>query len=81
MQSIFTFLNIATRDIMTKTRSSTNTLQKLSFQQPNKTSESWSLLVRAVIDHHKVHRIGRQDSNYTLAHALLSFYDLGGMTG
>lgn len=65
---------------MTKTSSTLTTLQPLSIQQPQSTTESWSLLLRAVIDHHTVHRIERQESNCSLAQALLSLYDLGGMT-
>lgn len=66
--------------IMTKTSLNQKTLQPLSIQQPQSTTESWSLLLRAVIDHHTVHRIERQESNCSLAQALLSLYDLGGMT-
>jgi hypothetical protein len=54
--------------------------QHHSFQLIGKRSDAWDLVIRAVTDHHKIHRIVRQDSHYTLAQALLSLYDVGGMT-
>jgi hypothetical protein len=66
---------------MTKTKPIPMLLkQQQSFHVVGKRSDAWGLVFRAVTDHHKVHRIGRQDSNFTLAQALLSLYDMGGMT-
>ncbi|KAI8577740.1 hypothetical protein K450DRAFT_250601 [Umbelopsis ramanniana AG] len=67
---------------MTKTKPFPMLLkQQQSFHIVGKRSDAWSLVLRAVTDHHKVHRIGRQDSNYTLAQALLSLYDMGADIG
>lgn len=66
---------------MTKTKPIPMLLkQQQSFHVVGKRSDAWGLVLRAVTDHHKVHRIGRQDSNFTLAQVLLSLYDMGGMT-
>ncbi|KAH8556173.1 hypothetical protein BGW37DRAFT_471366 [Umbelopsis sp. PMI_123] len=55
--------------------------QHHSFQLIGKRSDAWDLVIRAVTDHHKIHRIVRQDSHYTLAQALLSLYDVGADIG
>jgi hypothetical protein len=65
---------------MTKTTVFQQTFQDISLPASNKSDEHpWSLLIRAVNDHHKVHRIGRPETSSTLAQALLSLYNLGGM--
>lgn len=65
---------------MTTTKILQQTFQDIPLTAPNKSDEqTWSLLIRAVNDHHKVHRIGRPDSSNTLAQVLLSLYNLGGM--
>ncbi|KAJ2963464.1 hypothetical protein NQZ79_g1525 [Umbelopsis isabellina] len=63
---------------MTKTKVFQQTFQDIPLSVPNKSDEqTWSLLIRAVNDHHKVHRIGRPDTSNTLAQVLLTLYNLG----